>query len=348
MARGAQMIKELLTLKHCNVTQHINYLLIPVSNFEINKKGAINFNKLYLWLKKQNLYKLERTSSGGIQNGSHMKVPAWDVRANKYCVEITAILEGYAWRIQFRTKTPKQLSGRTAFTKFKKLLLKDGVDLDQYVIANGPEVKKEIETYLVKASHQFYLYKIFTCAHHIDFHSSFAGGLANTHPEFRPTLEKIFRDREKDEMNKHILNFSVGFMQSIQGCNARWAHLSKDAIGDNNKRVTELAKKVEEAGRNVLLFNTDGFWYDGPVYHGEGEGSELGEWHNDHINCKFRMASSGVYEFIENGEYFPVVRGIQNDTKSNWEWGDIYTKKAVPDIFTFTEEEGVKLNGEKI
>ena len=348
MARGKQMIRDLLILKHCKVTQHINYLLIPVSNFEINKRGAIKFNKLYLWFKKQNLYKLERTSSGGIKNGSHMKVPAWDVRANKYCVEITAILEGYAWRIQFRTKTPKQLSGRTAFTKFKKLLLKDGVDLDQYVIDNGPEVKKEIDTYLVKANHEFYLDKIFIRAHHIDFHSSFAGGLANTHPEFRPTLEKIFRDREKDEMNKHILNFSVGFMQSIQGCNARWAHLSKDAIGDNNKRVKELAKEVENAGRKVLLFNTDGFWYDGEIYHGKGEGLGLGEWHNDHINCKFRMSSAGVYEFIENGEYTPVVRGIPNDSKSEWKWGDIYTKKAVPDIFTFTEEEGVKLNGEKI
>ena len=342
------MIKELKELKHCKASCRINYLLIPVSNFPINKKGAVAFNKIYLWLKKQSLYKLKRTRSGGIENGSHMRVPAWDVRANKYCVEITAILEGFAWRIQFRTETPKKLSGRTAFTKFKRLLLKDGIDLDQYAIDNGPEVKKEIESYIVKAHHQFYLDKIFSNAHHIDFHSSFTAGLANTHPEFRPTLEKLFRDREKDEMNKHILNFSIGFMQSISGCNARWAHLSKDAIKDNNDRVRNLAQEVENAGRKVLVFNTDGFWYDGPIYHGKGEGEGLGQWHNDHINCKFRMSSAGVYEFIEDGEYFPVVRGIPNDTKLNWEWGDIYTKKAVPDIFTFTEEEGVKLNGEKI
>ena len=78
------MIKELMTLNHCHATQKINFLLIPVSNFDINKKGAVKFNKIYQWLKKQNLYKLERTVSGGIKNGSHMKVPAWDVRANKY------------------------------------------------------------------------------------------------------------------------------------------------------------------------------------------------------------------------------------------------------------------------
>ena len=342
------MIKELASLKHCNATQRINYLLIPVSNFNIGISGAKKFNKIYFWLKKQNLYQLKRTASGGIENGPRMKVPAWDIRANRYCVELTVILDGFAWRIQFRTKTPKKLSGRAAFTKFKRLLLKDGVDLDKYAIDTGPNVKKAIDQYIVKPNHQFYIDKIFSHAHHIDFHSSFAAGLANTHEEFRPTLEKLFENREKDEINKHILNFSIGFMQSIGGCNARWAHLSRDAIHDNNKRVTELAKKVERSGRKVLLFNTDGFWYDGPIYHGSGEGEGLGQWHNDHVNCKFRMASAGSYEFIENGEYSPVVRGIPNDSKGDWEWGDIYTKKAVPNIFIFTEEGGIKLNGEKI
>jgi len=342
------MIKDLAVLKHCRATYHINYLLIPVSNFDINKEGAVKFNKIYNWLKKQKLYKLKRTVSGGIHNGPDMQIPSWDVRANKYCVEITVILDGFAWRIQFRTKTPKQLSGRSAFTKFKRLLLKDGIDMDQYVIENGPEVKESIESYLVKPYHKFYVDKVFKNAHHIDFHSSFASGLANTHPEFRKTLEWLYKNREKDEINKHILNFSIGFMQSISGCNARWAHLSKDAIADNNKRVLELAEKLEKSGRKVLLLNTDGIWYDGPIYHGAGEGKGFCQWSNDHINCKFRMAGAGSYEFIENGEYFPVVRGIPNDTKNDWQWGDIYTKKAVPDIFTFTEDEGVKLNGETI
>lgn len=342
------MIKELMELKHAPSTSHINYLLIPVSTFDITKKGARAFNKIYLWLKKQNLFALERTASGGIKNGPRMLLPAWDVRKNKYCIEITVILEGCAWRIQFRTSTPNKMSGRKAFTSFKRLLLKNGIDLEDYAIENGPEVKKEIESYLVKPYHQFFIDKTFKNANHIDFHSSFAGGLANTHPEFRETLEWLYVNRDKNEINKHILNFSIGFMQSIAGCGARWAHLSKDAIADNNKRVLELAKKIEKSGRRVLLLNTDGIWYDGPIFHGDGEGTGLGQWHNDHIKCQFRMASAGSYEFIEDGTYYPVVRGIPNDTKTEWVWGDIYTKKAIPNLFIFKEEEGIVLNGKKI
>ena len=323
-------------------------MLIPVTTFDITEEGAKGFNKIFFWLKRQKLHKLERTPSGSIKNGPHVKRPAWDIKSNHYCVELTVIMEGKAWRIQFRTKLPKGMSGKKAFTVFKRLLLKDGVDLDQMAIENGAEVKKNIEHYLVKAHHKFFIDKTYKNAHHIDFHSSFAGGLANTHPEFRKTLETIYENREKDEINKNILNFSIGYMQSIQGCQAKWAHLSKDAIADNNKRVLNLVEKLENSGRTVLLLNTDGIWYNGPLYHGDGEGSGLGQWENDHKNCQFRMASAGAYEFIEEGTYHPVIRGIPNDTKTEWEWGDIYKEKAIPSIFSFTEEEGVKLDGKKI
>lgn len=342
------MIKELANLKKIASSSRLNFLLIPVNIFNIDSDGAKAFNKIYFWLKNQKLHPLERTKSGSIKCGPHVKRPAWDVKSNHYCVELTVIMDGYAWRIQFRTKLPKGMSGRSAFNKFKKMLLKDGVDLEDYAIENGAEVKKTIEKYLVKPYHRFFIDKTYDRAHHIDFHSSFAGGLANTHPEFRKTLEWLYENRDKNELNKNILNFSIGFMQSEAGCKARWAHLSKDAIADNNKRLMDIVEKLESTGRTVLLLNTDGVWYNGPIYHGKGEGEGLGEWHNDHINCQFRMAGAGAYEFIENGIYYPVIRGIPNDTKSKWEWGDIYKEKALPNIFSFTVEGGVKLNGEEI
>ena len=343
------MLKELMACKHTDSSRFLNYLLIPTTVFNIDPEGAKKFNKIYLWLKKQNLRKLERTPSGAIsKTKDKVRRPCWDVRRIRSCLEITVIMESYAWRIQFRTKTPKGLSGRAAFTKFKRLLLKDGVDLDLYAIENGAEVKTQIERPLIGACHKVYYDRIFENANHIDFHSSYAAGLANTHPEFRKTLETIFKNREKDDINKCILNFSIGFFQSIAGCGAKWSHLSRDAIKDNNSRIRELAKRLDAAGRTVIAFNTDGIWYNGKTYHGQGEGSGLGQWHNDHTNCRFRMKSAGAYEFIEDGVYNPVVRGIANDTKTDWQWGDIYSEKAELQLFTFSEDEGVKLNGKEI
>lgn len=339
------MIKELKKLKHTKSSAKINYLLIPVSVFDITEEGAKAFNKIYFWLKQQNLYKLERTASGGIKSGTHRKRPAWDIKVNKICVELTVILEGCAWRIQFRTKLPDKMSGRKAFTAFKRILLKRGINLEDYAINNGEEVKKTIEKPLIGAKRDLFYDYTFEKVHHIDFHSSYAGGLANTHPEFREVLNELYLKREQNEEYKNILNFSIGFFQSLPGCNARWSHLSRDAIEDNNKRVKNLAETLEKKGRIVLTFNTDGIWYKGAVYHGEGEGEGLGEWQNDHVNCTFRARSAGSYEFIEAGIYHAVVRGIANDLKSGWKWGDIYEKKAEPQLFSFSEEGGIIING---
>lgn len=339
------MIKELSRLKSTPSSAKINYLLIPVTVFNINKEGAEKFNKIYLWLKDQNLYQIERTSSGGIKSGPHRKRPAWDIKKSRTCIEITLLMEGRAWRIQFRSELQEGMSGRKAFTLFKRILLKRGIDLDKYAIDNGREVKEEIEKPLIGAKRKLFYDRTFEQVNHIDFHSSYAGGLANSHPEFREVLEELYAKREEKKEYKNILNFSIGFMQSIAGCNARWAHLSRDAIKDNNERVKNLAKKLEKTGRMVLSFNTDGIWYKGAVYHGEGEGEGLGEWHNDHTNCTFRAKSSGSYEFIEKGKYYPVVRGITNSSKKNWEWGDIYSKKAELVLFTFNEEKGVTTDG---
>lgn len=339
------MIKELKQLKHTNGSAKINYLLIPVSVFDITEEGAKTFNKIYFWLKQQKLYKLERTSSGGIKSGPHRRRPAWDIKVNRICVELTVLMEGCAWRIQFRTKLPDKMSGRKAFTSFKRLLAKRHIDLEKYAIENGPEVKKTIEKPLIGAKRDIFYDYVFEKVNHIDFHSSYAGGLANSHPEFRDILNELYQKREEKEEYKNILNFSIGFFQSLSGCKARWAHLSRDAIHDNNERVKKLAETLEKKGRIVLTFNTDGIWYKGAVFHGEGEGEGLGQWHNDHINCKFRARSAGSYEFIENGIYHAVVRGIPNENKSGWQWGDIYEKKAEPQLFSFSEEGGIIING---
>ena len=228
------MIKELASLKHTASSAKINYLLIPVTVFKIDKEGAEKFNKIYLWLKEQNLYQIERTASGGIKSGPHRKRPAWDVKKSKSCIEITVLMDGSAWRLQFRSELKEGMSGRKAFTLFKRILIKKGIDLESYAIDNGKEVKEQIEKPLISVKRKIFCDRTFEKVNHIDFHSSYAGGLANTHPEFREVLNELYQKRDEKKEYKNILNFSIGFMQSIQGCNARWAHLSKDAISDNN------------------------------------------------------------------------------------------------------------------
>ena len=339
------MMEELLKLKHSPPSRHTNYLLIPVNIINITREGAEKFNKLYFYIKSLDLPPLERTPSGGIQNGRKAVRPAWDITTARNSVELTVLLPEGSWRIQFRTKLPEGLSGKKAFTNFKNMLLKRGIDLDDYAVENGKEIKKEIESPLIGAKRESFYDIEFSNVHHIDFHSSFPAGLANTHPEFRPILEEIYQRREEKEIYKNILNFSIGFMQSIRGCKAKYAVLARDAINDNNARVKNLAHELEKHDRIILLFNTDGIWYQGPIYHGRGEGDNLGEWRNDHINCIFRAKSAGAYEFIENGVYCPIVRGISSEAKDGWKWGDIYSEKANPDKFIFTEEEGIKIDG---
>ena len=342
------MLQELLKLKHAAPSKDINYLFIPVTNFDMTEEGAKEFNRFYLWLKQSDLKKIERTPSGGIKKGKACMGCAWDYTVKRNSVELTILLPQGSWRLQIRSKLPDSMSGRKAFTAFKRFLKKRGIDLNNYIIEDGKNVKMNIEKPLIKMGYESLANMVFEKVNHIDFHSSYAGGLAITHPEFKAPLEELYKKRNEKEIYKNILNFSIGFMQSDSCCKARWAHLSRDAIKNNNERVKNLAEILEKKGRIILLFNTDGIWYKGPVYHGAGEGEGLGQWHNDHVNCKFRMKSAGAYEYIENGIYTPVVRGVCMEKRESWVWGDIYSSKADPDKLTFEEGRGVLFNGEVV
>lgn len=330
------------------VTINPNYLKIPCTLLTPTEENSRTFNNILAECKKEIADKIVRTPSGGIcTDWSVLRLPAFDYLTTPGGAEITILIEEGMWRIQFRPGIYEheniRLSGRKAFMLFHEMLKKDyGIDIENYAIENGDEIKKKIEPPLVKLESEVFKDIIFDGVHHIDFHSSYGAGLANTYPEFRPLLQKCFEKRKENKAYKALLNFTIGFMQS-KWTGFRFAQLSKAAIDDNNIRVKKLAKNLEESGRVVILYNTDGIWYSGKVYHGDGEGIGLGEWTNDHTNCKFRAKSDGCYEFIENGVYYPVVRGYTNLDKikdrSNWEWGDIY--KQVP-VYYYLTEEGVK------
>lgn len=336
-----------MELKKAKLILNPNYNLIPVNQFKMNDEGMNIFNEELKKCKGYN--KIERTFFGGISTKTIF--PAYDVRDTTSCVELTILDKSGMFRIQFRNsgeKEKKALSGHKCFLKFRSLCLKYNINLDDYIDSNGEETKKEIEKYIIKLENDAFCDVEFK-AHHIDFHSSFPSGLVLTHPEFRPVIEELYNKRKENPEYKLILNSTIGYMQSMPCCKAKWAKLSRDAINNNNERIRELANRLIKSGRVILAYNTDGIWYTGDIYHGEGEGSTIGTWENDHLNVKIRFKSAGSYEFIENNVYYPVVRGHtlldEKKPRSEWKWGDIYNIDAEP-IKYYIKEDGFIVKGE--
>lgn len=340
--------------KHVPLIVEANYKLIPVTMFDINDEGMEAFNEIFEFIKNyDSITKLQRTKSGGVSiSRKSFLPPMYDVRSSRSCVEITVLVKEGMWRFQFRKNFEQcatTIGGTQATNTFKKKVKElSNINLEDYLIENGIEERASVPKYIIKNDERFCptadcieKAAVWTNVHHIDFHSSFAGGLANTYPEFRPTLEYFYNKRKENAIFKGVLNSLIGNMWSEHYMNCGYVRLAKAAITDNNDRINKITKDLEDAGRIPLLWNTDGVWYFGDVFHGEGEGKGLGQWENDHIDCTFRIKSKGSYEFIENGEYHPVVRGVPADKKVNWKWGSIFEKEAEPQMYAFNEEKGI-------
>jgi len=337
-----------------------NYCEIPVTAFPFTEDNVETLNTLVCWLKASEFFRIIRTKSGGIcvDKSKGARFPAFDIRATKLGVELTIRMPNLnCYRIQLRNSSKDlfdtqgnkmKINGKTAFYKFKEICKKDfNIDLDSYIIQDKEErkaIKESIETAKIEFYSQRQALNLLFGDHnkpltvinafHIDFHSSYMSGLANTHPEFRPVVEYIYNNRKKDNLYyKAILNMTFGYMQSMH-YGYRLAHLSRDMIADNNRRIEKLTIDLINDKKAILAYNTDGIWYyspNGQPYHGEGEGEGIGKWSNDHLNCKIRFKSKGCYEFIEDGVYHPVVRGLtdydkEEPDRTKWQWGDIFRK----------------------
>lgn len=350
-------LEQLLEERGVKVVLHANQKKIPSYALDNTIEGAHEFNIYYQELLQKGWNRIVRTAGAGKTKvkaisiaRKNFKPPMWDVSYTNACIELT-IITNKMLRIQFRQITSVEeedgpvIYGYQAMMALKAELKKDKIDLEKYAITNGAAIKPTVPKYIIALESKAYTDLTFENCHHIDFHNSFPAGLVNTHPEFRPTIERLYESRKSKPINKSILNNSIGYFHSLPHCGARWAHLAKDAIQNNNDRLRELAQKLKEAGRLVISYNTDGIWYSGDIYHGEGEGKKLGEWENDHVNCKFRAKSAGAYEFIEDGKYHPVIRGRTNydliKPRTEWEWGDIYRKESKPFLFYWKEGEGI-------
>ena len=320
-------------------TEYNQYQMRPLKE-GMQELSVEKWNEIidFLWASGLN-YPIKRTKSTAIAKGPKATLWncfAWDFRQTGKGLVLTVLVGTNTWVYcigRAAESNPADTGAFNAWCLFREKCEALGIDLESMKVDEdlGRTYKALTPAPLISMKYEHTKDSApLDNVHHIDFHNSYPAGLANTHPEFRPIIEEFYNMRKSSPMYKAVLNYTIGCMGSEKHpWHAAWAHLRCDAIENNNKRVESLARRLEKSGREVIGFNTDGIWYRGEVYHGTGEGKGLGEWENDHINCIFRSKSRGAYEYIEDGQYCPVVRGstthdVIEPDRTKWTWGDIF------------------------
>ena len=331
----------------------LNYRAIPVTVVEAKPGNESIINDIYHFLLEQKHFQpIKRTHSGGVS----IAVPRrfvfdqYDVRMLGSVVEITIVTLEKSCRIQWRINNMKTETGKTKLVtagsyyrnKWIPACRKHGINMYFYVNSEeeGLQAKSEIHKPDIKIYNIGVKYRPMNNIHHIDYHKFYASGLVNTHPEFRPVVEDLLQEEDA----KTGLASIIGYFQSkIRGY--AYAKLSRDAINDAYTRYDKLKEDLIKSGRKIILTNTDGIWYQGEIYHGEGEGPNLTEWENDHTNCILWCKTPGCYQYIEDGVCHTVVRGHTTRDRiiprEQWEFGDIFDKSCEAKYWTFKEGEGI-------
>lgn len=289
------------------------------------------------------------TKSGGIKKtpyADHHQTYA--IIASKSMIEILLCYKDY-YRFQFRREFRKdmgEMSGFRSFYLFKKKLKEFGVDLEsdselKVSKEKGQQFKSLIPSPIIKYDETI-KDQTLTNVHHLDIHSAHMAGMCEVFPRLKPTIEYFYNKRKENKRYKAVLTHIWGFCQS-KYVQYQYAHLSWAGLRRTNDKIEWLTNLLIQSGRKPVLWNTDGIWYQGEVFHGFDEGKNLGQWSNDHINCTFRAKSKGTYEFIEDGQYNVVARGPRELDKikprDEWSWGDIYhTGKIIGFSWDDTQE----------
>lgn len=349
-------------------TYNLNYFSIPVNYLSPTEENVELFNRIYRFC-LDGLgpgRRLVRTPSGGIsitRKNFPRNSELWDIQyQGSSAIEIVLVLTVGCFRIKFSNAVNADycedfdendvIGGRTSFKVWKNNFEKFGVNIDDYADKERGRkaVKEEIESPMIYAPDTSVFGQTIENAHHLDVNSAFAAGIAEDYPELEEVIKWMYNRRSVNKKYKSYLVAAIGWFQS-EWCAYKYGMLSKSARNNCNKYIRELAHKLELSGRKILLYNTDGIWYSGEMYHDENEGRELGQWKNDHKNCKLRIKSHGAYEYIEKNkkgedEYHPVLRGRTKLDKylprEQWEWGDIFGKNCeFIEIYHFVEGAGL-------
>ena len=329
-----------------------NLIRFPITKVTLEEWNELvsHYNKLY---EEEEIHRgFIFTKSGAISTNKESLIYnscCYEVRETRYMHELIICCADGRARVQYdhgQVVQEKNYSGHKAFTRLNREFKKDGIDLSNYYIENGKEVKDTIPKPLITLC---ILPNItYTNVFHLDINSAYPYAMTIIVPEWKKTIERIYDGRMNNSMNKLILNMSYGWFQ-CRYFGYKLAHISKFCIEYTKKYLATITEELLKNGCSVICYNTDGIWFkcDEPSYIEELEKKtcyRLGGYKLDHKNCSIRFKSSGCYEYIEDGIYTPVVRGRTNlddlKPRKEWQWGDIY--KAIPHIYyNSTEEYGI-------
>lgn len=211
--------------------------------------------------------------------------------------------------------------------------------LKEYAVdkEEGLQEKNLINSPMVKVANPNYEGKEFDNVHHLDFNESYGSRICEYDPRLRPVFEDIHeRRKENKSFYKFVETNSIGCFQSkycvdintqYKSSPYQLAKLARVAVNGTVDKILEMAAKLVFSGRKPLLYNTDGIWYQGDIYHDADEGYGLCQWKNDHKNCKLYIKSAGAYQYIEGGKVQTVLRGRSSldliKSRDDFEWREI-------------------------
>ena len=303
-------------------------------------EGMNEFNELVELCERKigKEHRIISTDSNGMKkNGIYSR---YGIKRTNAAVELTIFYKAKGARVYFKNWEPEEAGGfsgggRQAFQRFCEIMREFNVDVEAEEIKDKEEalkIKSEIPKVKIWIGPLLWE-KELNNVHHLDLNSSYLSGMKEFIPEWGPALDYMYENRKKDKTMKAVMVMTTGWMQSANYYDAKLAHVAKAGIEWNNNHIDDLADKLVKSGRKIIGFNTDGIWYQGDVYHDSNEGVGLGKWKNDHIDCKFRAKSHGSYEYVCDGNYYPVVRGSTRldavlDRK-DWKWGDIFQQEII-------------------
>lgn len=293
-----------------------NYMRMPVFIVEPSHNSTVIFNNLIGLCKANGFNTLVQTRSRGISIAcENFRPPAFMIKTSNSCFEITIVCSfmiRFQFRKNFTTEVKENISGSKAFYEFRRICDKFGINLREYAIENGYEVKKTIPKPKTDLAWRIdpHENRIYNHAYHIDLNSAYMASLAEAYPEFREPVNYFYTRRKEKPVYKAVLTHTFGYFQSdAAGMNYRYAHLAKACMEGTIKKLEELEKRLLAAGREILFFNVDGIWYRGEEYHDENEGTELGQWKTDHRDCHILIKGPRSYIYKENGVFHTALSG---------------------------------------